>query len=126
MKKFISYAQKRGELAENLACRYLESRGFRILERNYMKRCGEIDVIVQKGSMIHFVEVKSVSRENAALKPEDHMDSSKLKRLSKIISTYILEHDVVLWQFDLVCLSVDHRLKRALIWRWNNIVLTES
>ena len=126
MKRFTSHTQRCGELAETLACRYLAAKGFTILERNYTKRCGEIDIIAQKGKTVHFIEVKSVSRENSSLKPEDHMNVNKLERLSRIVSSYILEHDVDLWQIDLVCLIVDRRLRRALIWKLENIILSED
>jgi Holliday junction resolvase-like predicted endonuclease len=62
MKKFSSVTQKTGELGELIATRYFSERGFRLVERNYTKKWGEIDIIVEKGGITHFVEVKSVSR----------------------------------------------------------------
>lgn len=48
MKKFTSNSQKIGELGENVACKFLMKHGFTILERNYTKKWGEIDVIALK------------------------------------------------------------------------------
>ena len=79
MKNFISKSQKIGELGEDLACEFLIKHGFLILERNYTKKWGEIDIIAQKGDRRYFIEVKSksvssldyVSEETN--RPEDNM-----------------------------------------------------
>src|SRR3989344_2519447 len=56
--------QKIGRLGEDIAVKYLENKGFLVIERNYLKKCGEIDVIAKKAGITHFIEVKSVTREN--------------------------------------------------------------
>jgi putative endonuclease len=49
-----------GDESESLATRYLEQKGFVILERNYFARkLGEIDIVAQKDDALHFIEVKS-------------------------------------------------------------------
>lgn len=48
-----------GEQAEDAARRYLRKNGYRILERNYTSRFGEIDIIARKLDTISFVEVKA-------------------------------------------------------------------
>src|SRR5688500_8779759 len=53
-----------GTLGETIACRFLMKRGFKIIERNYLKKWGEIDIVAKKDELWHFVEVKTVSREN--------------------------------------------------------------
>lgn len=55
--------QKIGQIGEDCACEYLEKNSYKIIERNYLKKWGEIDIIAKKGSKIHFVEVKAVSRD---------------------------------------------------------------
>ncbi|WP_074017462.1 YraN family protein [Anaeromassilibacillus senegalensis] len=47
-----------GRDAEDRAAAYLEAKGFRILERNYHSRFGEIDIIAEDGRYIVFAEVK--------------------------------------------------------------------
>lgn len=47
-----------GESGEALACRHLERSGFRILDRNYRCRSGEVDVVARHGNATVFVEVK--------------------------------------------------------------------
>ncbi|MES2668489.1 MAG: YraN family protein [Patescibacteria group bacterium] len=52
--------KQRGAYGESAAARYLESKGFRIRDRNVTRKTGEIDLIAQKGKTLHFVEVKSI------------------------------------------------------------------
>jgi putative endonuclease len=48
-----------GRRGEQLACEHLERRGFRVLERNFRTRLGEIDVIAYDGRTLVFAEVKT-------------------------------------------------------------------
>lgn len=54
-----------GNIGEEVAARYLEDKGYQILERNFYCRQGEIDLIAIRGSLenreIVFVEVKTIS-----------------------------------------------------------------
>jgi putative endonuclease len=57
--------KKFGDESEALATRFLEQEKFVILERNYYARkLGEIDIIAQKGDVLHFIEVKSGKAES--------------------------------------------------------------
>ena len=62
-KIFTSKTQKTGEIGENIAVRFLVKHGFSILDRNYTKKWGEIDIVAERNKKIYFIEVKSVSRE---------------------------------------------------------------
>ncbi|MFQ5661662.1 MAG: YraN family protein [Candidatus Paceibacteria bacterium] len=125
--------QKVGEVGENVACRFLVKQGFEVIERNYWKKWGEIDVIVKKDSILHFIEVKTVSCENLdsvthetdAYKPEDNVHPWKLKRLSRTIQTYLLEKvsDDPDWQFDIIAIYLDMKSKKAKISFLEDIVI---
>lgn len=65
-KVFTSKTQRIGEIGENIAVKFLMKHGFAILERNYTKKWGEIDIIANKSNKIYFIEVKSVSRRTIA------------------------------------------------------------
>ena len=54
--------QKIGNLGEDIGCKFLVKRGFSIKDRNYRKKWGEIDIVVEKDAVLHFIEVKTVSR----------------------------------------------------------------
>ena len=62
-KVFTSETQKIGEIGENMAVKFLVKHGFSILDRNYTKKWGEIDIVAEKNNKLYFVEVKSVSRQ---------------------------------------------------------------
>jgi putative endonuclease len=122
-----------GDKGEEVVCRYLESRGYRILERNYWKPWGEIDIIAEKGPTLSFVEVKSVSREmgegisrETSYRPEENMHPAKIKRLHRAIQTYLLERKVPEsrpWQLDLACAFLDFSTHKARVELLENIVL---
>ena len=57
----LTPTQQYGKESETLAVRYLEKQGYRIIERNYRTRYGEIDIIAKDGDTLVFVEVKARS-----------------------------------------------------------------
>ncbi len=110
--------KKVGNLGEELACRFLMKHDFRVLDRNYLKKCGEIDIIALKYNRIRFIEVKSVSCEtlpeleavNIDFRPEDNVHPWKLQRLVKTIQLYLSEKDVspeTDWQIDIITVYID-------------------
>ncbi len=113
--------QKVGEIGESIACRFLAERGFEIIERNYWKKWGEVDVIARKNKTLHFVEVKTVSyipRQNEIdnYSPEDNIHPWKLKRLSRTMQTYLLEKNIPddeKWQFGVIAVFLDEKTKTA-------------
>src|SRR5476649_2499678 len=111
-KVFTSEKQKIGEIGENIAQKFLVKHGFEVLDRNYTKKWGEIDIVAEKDNKIYFIEVKSVSRETLKdvkretldnYHPEDNMHPWKLKRLSRTIQTYLMSQKSAQdkeWQVD--------------------------
>ena len=51
-----------GDTGEGVACKYLEQRGYAVVERNYLKPWGEIDIVAQKANKLYFIEVKKCTR----------------------------------------------------------------
>ena len=116
--------RKIGDVGENVAVKYLEKRGYVIVERNYWKPWGEIDIIAKKAGILRFIEVKSISR--GTLRPEENMHPGKIRRLHRAVQTYLLDRrikDTQVWQIDLVCVSLDFSTKKAKIEVIENIVL---
>ncbi len=130
--------RKTGDIGENIACRFLVKRGFEIVEQNYSKKWGEIDIIARKGQKLHFVEVKSVTRdslkyvspETDSYQPEDNLHPWKLKRLSRVIQTYLLgysgnrgvTHETD-WQFDVMTVYLDLKGMEAKVNYMEDIIL---
>ncbi|TSC67072.1 MAG: putative endonuclease [Parcubacteria group bacterium Gr01-1014_72] len=116
-----------GRLGENIACRFLMKHGFEIVTRNYRRKWGEIDIVARRRENLHFVEVKTVSRENVETmnrsevdeyRPEDNLHPWKLKRLSRAIESYLSEKNLGEsggWQLDAVtvCLDLAKRVARV-------------
>jgi putative endonuclease len=129
VKDQITEKRRIGNLGEDIACRYLESKGLKVISRNYRKFYGEIDIIAKKGERLFFVEVKSVTRENVtrgtlgAYRPEDNLHPWKLKRLFKTIGAYLTENRVgdSDWQLDALIVYLDLINKKAKIDRIENI-----
>ncbi len=125
--------QKIGQIGEDIACKYLKNIGFSVVCRNYRKKWGEIDIILKKGNLIHFVEVKSVSRENIEKisqetdqhNPEDNIHEAKLKRISRTVQSYLMENEVEEgnWQFDVVAVFIDIHSRKARVRYLPDIVL---
>ncbi len=113
-----------GDIGENVACSFLERRGFKIIGRNYLKKWGEIDIIAEKSGVIHFVEVKSVTHGTKGYRPEDNMHPWKLKRLSRAIQTYMLEKNLEEdWQLDLITAQIDQENRRAKVEMIENVII---
>ena len=140
-KVFTSETQKVGEMGENIAEKFLVKHSFSILDRNYTKKWGEIDIIAEKANKIYFIEVKSVSRETLNTfipksyndsderyqhRPEDNMHPWKLKRLSRTIQTYLLSKkipDEKEWQVDLLVVYLCQKEKKARVKVVSDIIL---
>jgi putative endonuclease len=133
-KVFTSEKQQIGELGENIAVKFLVKRGFSVIDRNYTKKWGEIDIVAEKSDKLYFIEVKSVSRatlsnvspETESYKAEDNMHPWKLQRLSRTIQTYLLSKkvpDEKGWQVDLLVVYLNLKAKKAKVKVVSDIIL---
>lgn len=77
-----------GRRGEETAGRHLISLGYRILERRYRTRAGEIDFIAREGETLVFVEVKARSS-LACGRPSEAVDGRKRGRLARAASLYL-------------------------------------
>jgi putative endonuclease len=104
-----------GEWGETLAVQKLETEGYRIRDRNWRTREGELDVVAQKGDTIVFVEVKARTNRNFGL-PEEALTKKKRERLIKTALAYLDAHQIVEadWRFDFFAIewSTSGRLSR--------------
>lgn len=92
-----------GRKGEDLALSLLQSKGYRILDRNWSRDKVELDLVCLKAGQVVFVEVKSRSH-TCVSTPADGLTRAKAKNLAKAASLYLSEKD--LWdkpcRFDLV------------------------
>jgi putative endonuclease len=81
----------RGRLAEQVAADHLEAHGYRIVEKNFSCRLGEIDIIAHHLGELVFVEVRSRSSA-ASLNPVFSVDRQKQKRIIRAAQIYLGKH----------------------------------
>ena len=125
--------RKLGDIGENIACDYIIKHGFEILERNYLRKWGEIDIVAKKKGIYRFIEVKSVkvalvipsnvTHVTDSYRPEDNVHPWKIKRLHRAIQTYMLEKRVDTdWQLDLITVKIDETKHVARVELIENII----
>lgn len=143
---------KVGKFGEDIACVFLKKHGYKILERNYLRKWGELDIVAKKAKKLCFVEVKTVSCEmleegndekggnadkgkgvthvtnpknGSDYRPEDNMHSNKIKKFTRVIQTYLQEKGINKeeWSAALIAIRVDTAKKVAKVRFIENLVL---
>ncbi len=119
-----------GDIGEEIAVRFLVKHGYMIVARNYWKPFGELDIVAQKGSRTHFVEVKTVSRrtsdwdEQNSYRPEEQVHQKKLERIGRTIEVYLSEFHVEQeWKFHVITVLLDRETKKARVRMLYDLVL---
>lgn len=84
---------EKGRIGEKIARRYLKLRLYKILETNYRRKTGEIDIIAKKGRYIIFVEVKYRKNINKGL-PREAVTPFKQRQIKRTAEMYIMENNV--------------------------------
>ena len=107
--------KKLGLVGEGLACRELERRGYRILDRRARSRHGEIDIVARDGDSLVFVEVKTRRNHRFGL-ARTAVSWRKQKKLTHLAQSYAARRS---WghmpiRFDIVGVDVDSRGKPSL------------
>lgn len=103
-----SEKKKKGDMGEESACRFLESKGYKILARNFHTAWGEIDIIACHSSTIVFVEVKTRSSSHFAA-PEESVTLTKQDRMRRAAELWLAEHfpnDSPQCRFDVVSITL--------------------
>ena len=127
----LTFKRELGNLGEDIAVVFLEKHGFRLIERNYFKKWGEIDIVSKKDGVLRFIEVKTVSYETHSesisqetIRPEENMHPQKLGRLYRTIESYIMENKMAdSWQIDLVTVKIDRKRRKARVEMIENIIM---
>lgn len=100
------FTKQTGNYGEDLACEFLKKQGYKILERNYRIRGGEIDIVCKDGETLVFVEVKTRFTHDFGL-PEESMTFWKIKALLKTAKFYVLKSKWGDKEYRLDFISVD-------------------
>ena len=125
---------KIGAYGEQIAQNYLKKQGCSILDTNYLKKWGEIDIICRNKGKVHFIEVKTVSYETrealeqavsyGTWRPEENVTHKKIEKMSRAIESWIAENNYLGdWQIDAAAVRVVPREKYATVKYLENIII---
>jgi len=84
----VNARQHFGRAAEAAAARYLQARGWTLLGRNVRIGRGELDLIVRRGDVLAFVEVKA-RRSGSCGTPEDAVDGRKRRQVARLAELWL-------------------------------------
>ncbi len=95
--------KKTGKSGEDLAEKFLLDKGYRIIERNFHTRFGEIDLIGYEGKTLVFVEVKTKIGHDFG-EPEEMINKNKIGRVKRMAEIYLIENNLgeVICRVDVV------------------------
>ncbi len=103
--------RKFGNAGEDLACRYLEKQGYKILERNkhYSRFC-ELDIIAQYKNTTVFVEVKTRKTDHFGA-PFEAITKTKFENLKKGVQFYLSENKIKDYRIDVIGITLKPEIK---------------
>ena len=84
----MRYKKNVGDYGEEFAAQLLENSGYRIIERNYAVKVGEIDIIAIRDGVIHFIEVKTRTGDQYGY-PSEAVNSIKQNRIRRAAEQYL-------------------------------------
>ena len=105
-----------GRLGEVFAAEYLVRHGYEILEKNYRRQFGEVDIVARDRGTLVFVEVKTRHSHRYGT-PVEAVDKRKQRQLSKIAQGYLLScqlYDTAA-RFDVIGVTLDKNNQPAQI-----------
>ena len=101
----------KGAAGEDLACRYLEKNGYKILERNkhYSRFC-ELDIIAKYKDTYVFAEVKT-RQTNSYGTPLEAITKTKFENIKRGVLNYITENNIKKYRIDVIGITIKPELK---------------
>ena len=113
--KNMTNKSETGKIGEDLACEFLQDRGYKIIERNFRQKWGELDIVaIGNDKTLVFIEVKTIRQnDNAAneILPEYNLTNAKLKKTQRIAQLYAGHNQNLIyenggWRIDLVAITL--------------------
>ena len=119
---------KVGSFGENKAMTYLQNSHYQIIQRNFQKKWGEIDIIAKdsKTKEIVFIEVKTRQLNYAnSLSPEEALTAKKVRRLKRAFLSYLNQYNLEdkPWRFDFIAIEIDNFSQEPIIRHYKDIFL---
>ena len=100
-----------GRYGEDLACKYLQAKGYKILKRNFRcRRFGEIDIVASKAEVLSFIEVKTRASLRYGM-PAEAVTLAKQRKIYRVAQYYLqcegLTSRIPMLSFDVVEIIVE-------------------
>ena len=94
---------------EQIACKFLKKCGYKVIEKNYRCKFGEMDIIAVEKNVLCFIEVKSRKSSEYGL-PEEYVDKRKQEKLIKTSLIYSLakQSGIPDRRFDVVSVDLNN------------------
>lgn len=102
----MTHKKRLGDWGETEARRYLEAKAYVFIERNFRVPEGEIDLVMQDGDIVVFIEVKTRTSESFGT-PEESVSRAKRKRLMRAAWAFLQERERIddTWRIDVVAIE---------------------
>ncbi len=113
LKNLAPSRKKIGQEGEHLAGQWLEKQGFKLLERNWRTKQGEVDLIAQKGKELFFIEVKfrQTSTYGSAW---ETLHTQKQKRLLKASLSFLQRSPLEFTEIKMAALIIERNQSTGL------------
>ena len=104
--------KKIGDIGENYAVKYLKKKRYKIIERNFRSKTGEVDIICSKKDTLVFVEVKARSNSRFGT-PAEAVNYYKQKKIILCTKYYLMKHKIsnMNIRFDVIEIFLDNNYK---------------
>lgn len=105
----MSRTQLLGQAAERQAQKYLEAEGFQLVEKNFSAKTGEIDLIMENGELLAFIEVRLRTHDGFG-SGADSVTKPKQKKIINTAKLFLQRNKNNRWQsfrFDVVSIGAD-------------------
>lgn len=104
----MTYQKQVGDKGEQIAADFLCRKGYQLLERNFISRYGEIDLVALENDCVVFVEVKTRTTQSFGL-PEASITPAKLERIQNAGLMWLQAHPESPedWRIDVVAIILD-------------------
>ena len=103
-----------GQRGEEIACQALKKMGYRVLDKNFSCRHGELDIVAEDNDVVCFIEVKARSSEDYGL-PEEAVTHWKKRKLLNTAFVYIEKKKIKDRDMRFDIISVDLKTRKATI-----------
>lgn len=122
--------QSVGSIGEQIACEFIVKKGYKIVEKNYKKPWGEIDIIGKSpDKTIVFFEVKTiVSKAYDSISPEDNLTKKKLSKVQRTAAMFSAKHQDIVddemgWRIDLIAITLPATHQKDLTFDYKNCII---